>query len=171
MGWEEPRPWWHVCRGERGRTSRRRSRRRPPHGRCPMEDGAMLMLGAGGSGALRLPRLNLREWVVAPLSREAAAGLWPVPGLRTSSPTDGAVLSLMHALNPRSTGNHLITLQQAPCWAALINSQFCNTAPRCKIKERSAEGFLERQHGPESLLDWRVISDCKPSTKPVRDLS
>ena len=72
----------------------------------------MLMLGAGGSGALRLPRLNLREWVVAPLSREAAAGLWPVPGLRTSSPTDGAVLSLMHALNPRSTGNHLITLQQ-----------------------------------------------------------
>eukprot|EP00964_Phaeocystis_antarctica_P078782 scaffold49013_cov53-Phaeocystis_antarctica.AAC.5 len=54
-----------------------------------MEDGAEVLLGAGGSGALRLPRLKLREWVVPPL---AAAGLCLAPGLWTAGTT--------HSLGP-----------------------------------------------------------------------
>ena len=86
----------------------------------------MLMLGAGGSGALRILRLNLRECGLcqAPLSLVDAAGLWPVPNLRTSSPTDGAVASLTHAHAPHTeidaekTSGHYdsATLSAAPNW-------------------------------------------------------
>ena len=96
----------------------------------------MLMLGAGGSGALRILRLNLRECGLcqAPLSLVDAAGLWPVPNLRISSPTDGAVASLTHASTRSSTPRSARERQ------GITTLQLCARnwwTLGCKIKERT----------------------------------
>ena len=103
----------------------------------------MLMLGAGGSSALRILRL------------------WPVPNLRTSSPTDGAVASLTHACAPHTEIDAekragITTLQLCP------RRRIVTLTLRCKIKERTfgVNGFRLGE-----------ISDCKRSRPNLFEIS
>ena len=120
----------------------------------------MLMLGAGGSGALRILRLNLRECGLcqAPLSLVDAAGLWPVPNLRTSSRTDGAVARLTHACAPHTEidaekRHGITTLQLCP-------RRYKDSTLGCKIKERTVcvKPVLDRVKSPTASGHDQICS-------------
>ena len=100
----------------------------------------MLMLGAGGSSALRILRL------------------WPVPNLRTSSPTDGAVASLTHACAPHTEidaekRHGITTLQLCP-------RRYKDSTLGCKIKERTVcvKPVLDRVKSPTASGHDQICS-------------